>query len=149
MVADESEVVVVRVPLRDEILENPNRAFFVCGGWIGSDAPNVVNVYWHRRQVGFTVFSLLQILEHEMLHAVLALRMGLEVSMKLDNVHRSAFILLEEKGEKGIFVNQLHIGENRVFPSYLEERTEDYSNKKRVPRQNRPSLKCLPPLYVD
>jgi hypothetical protein len=125
MVADESEVIVVRVPSGDEILENPSRAFFVCGGWIDSDAPNVVNVYWHRRKVGFTVFSLLQILEHEMLYAVLAMRVSLEVSMKLDNVHRSAFILLEEGGEKGVFVNELRSGEEWLFPPYLEEPTQD------------------------
>jgi len=125
MIADETEAIVVRVPSKDEILENPKRAWFVCGGWIDSDALNVVNVYWHRRQGGFTVFSLLQILEHEMLHAVLALRMGLEVSEKLDNVHRSVFVLLEESGEKGVFVNELRSGEEWVFPPYLEEPTED------------------------
>ena len=56
-----------------------------------------------------------------MLHAVLALRLGLEVSEKLDNAHRSVFILLEEKSEKGIFVNELRSGEEWVFPPYLEE----------------------------
>ena len=84
-----------------------------------------VNVYWHRRQRGFTVFSLLQILEHEMLHAVLALRVGLDVSVKLDSVYRSGFILLDEGGEKGVFVNELRSDEDWVFPPYLEEPTED------------------------
>ena len=125
MVVGEVEAIVVRVPSRLEILENPKREFFVCGGWIDSGAPSVVNVYWHRHRSGFTVFSLLQILEHEMLHVVLALRMGLDVSAKLDNVHRSVFILLEEKGEKGVFVNELRSGEEWVFPPYLDEPTQD------------------------
>ena len=125
MVVEEMEAIVVRVPSRAEILENPCRAWLVCGGWIDGDAPNVVNVYWHRRQGRFTVFSLLQILEHEMLHAVLALRVGLDVSEKLDNVHRSVFVLLDEVGEKGIFVNELRNGEEWVFPPYLEEPEED------------------------
>jgi hypothetical protein len=125
MVAEETEAIVVRVPSREEILENPSRAWFVCGGWIDSDAPNVVNVYWHRRQGRFTVFSLLQILEHEILHAVLALRVGLDVSSKLNSVFRSVFVLLNEEGEKGVFVNELRNGEDWVFPPYLEEPTED------------------------
>lgn len=70
-------------------------------------------------------FSLLQILEHEMLYAVLALCVGLEVSEKLDNVHRSVFILLEEDGEKGVFVNELRSEDDWVFPPYLEEPTQD------------------------
>lgn len=57
--AEEREAIVVRVPSKTEILEKPYWAWFVCGGWIDSDAPNVVNVYWHRRQGRFTVFSLL------------------------------------------------------------------------------------------
>jgi hypothetical protein len=125
MVAEETEAIVVRVPSREEILENPSRAWFVCGGWIDSDAPNVVNVYWHRRRGRFTVFSLLQILEHEILHAVLALRVGLDVSSKLNSVFRSVFVLLNEEGEKGVFVNELRNGEDWVFPPYLEEPTED------------------------
>lgn len=119
------EVIVVRVPSSMEILENPCRAWFVCGGWIDSDSPNVVNVYWHKRQGRFTVFSLLQILEHEMLHAILAMRVGLEVSVKLDRVHRSVFVLLDRDGERGIFVNEFRNEEEWVFPPYLEEPTED------------------------
>jgi hypothetical protein len=128
--AEEKEAIVVRVPSKTEILEKPYRAWFVCGGWIDSDAPNVVNVYWHRRQGRFTVFSLLQILEHEMLHAVLAMRVGLEVSVKLDSVHRSVFVLLDEEGERGIFVNELRNGEEWVFPPYLEEPGEDLLESK-------------------
>jgi hypothetical protein len=125
VIAEEKEAIVVRVPSKTEILEKPYRAWFVCGGWIDSEAPNVVNVYWHRRQGRFTLFSLLQILEHEMLHAVLAMRVSLEASTKLDNVHRSVFVLLDEKGKRGIFVNELRSGEQWVFPPYLEEPTED------------------------
>ena len=125
MIAEEMETIDVRIPSKAEILENPNRAWLVCGGWIDCDAPNVVNVYWHRRQRRFTVFSLLQILEHEMLHAILASLVGLDASMKLDNVHRSVFVLLDEKGEKGIFVNELRNGEEWVFPPYLEEPEEN------------------------
>jgi hypothetical protein len=125
MVAEKMEAIDVRVPSKAEILESPNRAWLVCGGWIDGDVPNVVNVYWHRRQRRFTVFSLLQILEHEMLHAVLALHFGLDVSMKLDNVYRSVFVLMDETGEKGIFVNELRNGEGWVFSPYLEEPTED------------------------
>jgi hypothetical protein len=116
--------IVVRVPSEEEILENPHRAWFVCGGWIDSVDPSVVNVYWHRRQGRFTIYSLLQILEHEVLHAVLAGFIDLEVSTKLDNVHRSVFILLGDD-DKGVFVNELRIGEEWVFPPYLEEPTED------------------------
>jgi len=60
-----------------------------------------------------------------MLHAVLALRVGLDVSVKLDSVYRSGFILLDEGGEKGVFVNELRSDEDWVFPPYLEEPTED------------------------
>ena len=116
--------IVVRVPSEAEILENPRRAWFVCGGWIDSVDPSVVNVYWHRRQGRFTIYSLLQILEHEVLHAVLAEFISLEVSTKLDSVHRSVFVLLGDD-DKGVFVNELRIGEEWVFPPYLEEPTED------------------------
>jgi hypothetical protein len=119
-----SGAIVVRVPSEAEILENPRRAWFVCGGWIDSVDPSVVNVYWHRRQGRFTIYSLLQILEHEVLHAVLAEFISLEVSTKLDSVHRSVFVLLGDD-DKGVFVNELRIGEEWVFPPYLEEPTED------------------------
>ena len=114
----------MRVPSEAEIRVNPRRAWFVCGGWIDGDEPCVVNVYWHRRQGRFTVFSLLQILEHEMLHAVLALRLGLEVSEKLDSVHRSVFVLLGD-GDKGVFANEFRFGGDWYFAPYLEEPTED------------------------
>jgi hypothetical protein len=119
------ERIDVRVPTEEEILENPRRAWFVCGGWIDSDAPSVVNVYWHRRQRRFSVYSLLQILEHEILHAVLARFMRLEVSTKLDSVHRSVFVLLGDD-DKGVFVNEFRIGNEWVFPPYLEEPTEEF-----------------------
>jgi len=45
--------------------------------------------------------------------------------MKLDSVHRSVFVLLDEEGERGIFVNELRRDEEWVFPPYLEEPTED------------------------
>jgi hypothetical protein len=48
----------------------------------------------------------------------LELHVGLEVSAKLDNVHRSVFILLEEGGEKGVFVNEIRSEEDWVFPPY-------------------------------
>jgi hypothetical protein len=119
-----SGVIVVRVPSEAEILENPRRAWFVCGGWIDSVDPSVVNVYWHRRQGRFTIYSLLQILEHEVLHAVLAGFVSLQVSTKLDSLHRSVFVLLGDD-DKGVFVNEFRIGEEWVFPPYLEEPTED------------------------
>jgi len=115
----------VRVPSEEEISENPTREFFVCGGWVDSDLPSVVNVYWHKRQGRFTVYSLLQILEHEMLHVVLMRRLGLQASEKLDNVHRSVFVLLDDEGGRGVFVNQLRIGKEWLFPPYLEEPTDD------------------------
>lgn len=115
---------MVRVPSETEILENPRRAWFVCGGWIDSVDPSVVNVYWHRRQGRFTIYSLLQILEHEVLHAVLAESVSLQVSTKLDSVHRSVFVLLGDD-DKGVFVNEFRVGEEWVFPPYLEEPTED------------------------
>jgi hypothetical protein len=67
----------------------------------------------------------LEILEHEMLHAVLALRLGLSVSEKLDNVHRSVFVLLDGEGGRGVFANEFRFGEEWFFPPYLEEPTED------------------------
>jgi hypothetical protein len=118
-----SGAIVVRVPSREEVLENPRRAWFVCGGWIDSADPDLINVYWHRRQGRFSVYSLLQILEHETLHSVLATFLGLDVSKSLDKVHRSVFILLGDG--RGVFVNELRTREDWVFPPYLEEPTED------------------------
>jgi hypothetical protein len=118
-----SGAIVVRVPSREEVLENPRRAWFVCGGWIDSADPDLINVYWHRRQGRFSVYSLLQILEHETLHSVLATFLGLDVSKSLDNVHRSVFVLLGDG--RGVFVNELRAREDWVFPPYLEEPTED------------------------
>jgi len=106
-------------------LENPQREWFVCGGWIDGAEPNVINVYWHRRQGRFSLYSLLQILEHETLHAVLALLFGLDVSEKLDNVHRSVFVLLGDEAGRGVFANEFRAGEGWVFPPYVEEPTED------------------------
>jgi len=120
-----SEAFVVRVPSEEEILANPRRAWFVCGGWIDSGEPNVINVYWHKRQGRFSVYSLLQILEHETLHAVLATFLGLEVSEKLDNVHRSVFVLLGDEEGRGVFVNEFRVDVGWVFPPYTEEPTED------------------------
>jgi hypothetical protein len=60
-----------------------------------------------------------------MLHAVLALRLSLEVSRKLDNVHRSVFVLLDKDGERGVFANEFRSEEEWVFPPYLEEPTDD------------------------
>jgi hypothetical protein len=121
-VVDESWVIGARVPTRQEIVENPRRAWFIGGGWIDSSDPSVINLYWHRRQKLFTVYSLLQVLEHETLHSVLARIAGLETSQKLDRVHRSVCVWLDE--ERLVFVNEIRVKE-WGFPLYVEEPSEE------------------------
>ena len=120
--AEESWIVDVRVPTRQEIVENPRRAWFIGGGWIDGSDPRVINLYWHRRQKLFTVYSLLQVLEHETLHSVLARIAGLETSQRLDRVHRSVCVWLDE--EKLVFVNEILV-KAWLFPLYVEEPSEE------------------------
>jgi hypothetical protein len=115
-------VVNVRVPTQSEILENPRRRDFLGGGWVDSSELSIINVYWHRRQKFFTVYSLLNVLEHEGLHSVLARLINLETSMKLDNVHRCSCAWISE--DKLVFVNKFFFGK-WTFPPYFEEPTED------------------------
>ncbi len=112
----------VRIPTEEEILENPRRAEFMSGGWIDTADPRRICLYWHRRQDHFTVYSLLQILEHEILHAVLINLVGLDASIKLDNVHRSSFAWTEM--EKLVSVNEFKVIE-WVFPPYLDDPAPD------------------------
>lgn len=123
----EPSVIELRVPTEKEILENPKRQNFLGGGWIDSSEPSVINVYWHRRQGLFTVYSLLQVLEHETLHSVLVQFAGLQVSMKLDHVHRSSRVWIDEN--ELIFVNEFRF-KRWVRPPYFEEPTEDLLNGK-------------------
>jgi hypothetical protein len=111
-----------RIPTRSEILVNPKRRDFLGGGWVDSLDLNMINVYWHRRQRLFTVYSLLNVLEHEGLHSVLAKLVGLEASMKLDNVHRCTCVWISE--DKLVFVNEF-LFKKWMFPPYFEEPTED------------------------
>jgi hypothetical protein len=117
-----SLVIDVSVPTERQILENPRRESFLGGGWVDSSEPDVINVYWHRRQGLFTVYSLLQVLEHEALHSILVRLEGLEVSMKLDNVHRSSCVWMSE--DRLVFVNEFWF-KRWVLPPYFEEPTED------------------------
>lgn len=117
-----SLVIGVSVPTERQILENPRRESFLGGGWVDSSEPDVINVYWHRRQGLFTVYSLLQVLEHEALHSILVRLEGLEVSMKLDNVHRSSCVWMSE--DRLVFVNEFRF-KRWVLPPYFEEPTED------------------------
>jgi hypothetical protein len=118
----EEFVVDVRVPSLEEIAENPKRCSFIGGGWVDSDKPNLINLYWHvHRRKHFTVYSLLNVLEHETLHAVLAWRLSLQFSMKLDRVHRSSCVCLNK--DKLVFVNEFKIGRKWVLPPYFEEPT--------------------------
>jgi hypothetical protein len=119
----ESSVVDVRVPTRAQIVKNPRRAWFIGGGWIDSSDSRVVNVYWHRRQKYFTVYSLLQVLEHETLHSVLARFVGLEVSARLDRAQRSSCVWIDE--DRLVFVNEFRFGGRWVLPPYFEEPTKD------------------------
>jgi hypothetical protein len=112
----------VRVPTETQILWNPRRRKFLGGGWIDSSEPDVISVYWHRRQALFTVHSLLQVLEHETLHAVLIRLMSLQTSMKLDNVHRSSHAWISP--DKLIFINQFRF-KRWTTPPYFEEPTSD------------------------
>jgi hypothetical protein len=112
----------VRVPTETEILENPKRQDFLGGGWVDSSEVRTINVYWHKRQGLFTIYSLLNVLEHESLHSVLARFVNLETSMKLDNVHRCSSVWISE--DRLVFVNEFFFGK-WVFPLYLEEPTEE------------------------
>ena len=113
----------VRVPSEAEILENPKRGEFLGGGWVDSVDFDMINVYWHKRRELFSVYSLLNVLEHETLHSVLAKRMSLQVSMKLDRVHRSSCICTN--GNRLVFINEFKIAGEWIFPPYFEEPTSD------------------------
>jgi hypothetical protein len=95
----------------------------VAGGWVNDDEPNSVYVYWQRRQQCFSVFSFLQILEHEVLHSVLLRLFEVEISMRLDCVHRSTRVHLEDGGF--VFANRFGFGRQWMFPPYFEEPRED------------------------
>jgi hypothetical protein len=112
----------VRIPFEEEILENPKRAKFLGGAWVDSSNPEVINVYWHKRQNRFTIYSLLQVLEHETLHVVLACFLSLYTSQKLDRVHRSKCVWLDK--DRMIFVNEIKT-KKWIFPPYHEEPAED------------------------
>ena len=118
MLSEESASVDVKIPTEEQILENPKRAEFVGGGWVDSSDPSVIYVYWHRHQWHFTVYSLLQVLEHEILHSVLARLMDLETSRKLDNIHRSVCVWLTDHILG--FVDEFKI-KVWVLPAYVEE----------------------------
>jgi hypothetical protein len=118
VLSEESVSVDVKIPTEEQILENPKRAEFVGGGWVDSSDPSVIYVYWHRHQWHFTVYSLLQVLEHETLHSVLARLMDLETSKKLDNIHRSVCVWLTDHILG--FVDEFKI-KDWVLPAYVEE----------------------------
>jgi hypothetical protein len=118
---NEGCAVNVRVPTKNEILENPKRRDFLGGGWVDSSELETINVYWHKRQGLFTIYSLLNVLEHESLHSVLARLTNLETSMKLDNVQRCSSVWISE--DRLVFVNEFLFG-TWVFPPYFEEPTE-------------------------
>jgi hypothetical protein len=118
-----SLVVVARVPTERQILKNPRRRDFLGGGWVDSWELDVINVYWHRRQGLFTVYSLLSVLEHETLHSVLARFVDLDASVKFDNVHRSSCAWLDE--DRLVFVNEFWFAGRWAFPPYLEEPSDD------------------------
>jgi len=65
---------------------------------------------------------LLQVLEHESIHAVLIRIIDLETSMKLDNIHRCSCIRVTD--DKLVFVNEVRI-KKWMFPPYLEQPAED------------------------
>jgi hypothetical protein len=119
----DSSVLDVRVPSESEISENPKRRDFLGGAWVDSQNLNVVNLYWHKRREQFSVYSLLNVLEHETLHSVLARRLSIQLSMKLDRVHRSSCVWIDKN--KLVFINEFKISGNWVLPSYFEEPTED------------------------
>jgi len=112
----------VRVPSEKEIAENPRRAIYVGGGWVDNINPSMINVYWHRRRDQFSVYSLLQVLEHETLHFAVHKIAGLHASIKLDNVHRSACIQIGE--DRLIFVNEIKMND-WVLVEEFEDMPED------------------------
>jgi len=113
----------VRVPTERQILRNPRRRDFLGDGWVDSWELDVINVYWHRRQRLFTVYSLLSVLEHEILHSVLARFVDLDASVNSDNVHRSSCAWLGE--DRLVFVNEFRFAGRWAFPPYFEEPSED------------------------
>ncbi len=119
---ERSSAINLRIPTKKEIVENPKRAWFIGGGWVDSADLYTINVYWHRRRKLFTTYSLLQVLEHETLHSVLARAVNLEASVKLDKVHRSICVWHGEN--KLVFVNEIFIKE-WVFPDYVEEPSDE------------------------
>ena len=116
-------VVGIRVPTEEQIAENPKRVDFVGGGWIDSTEPEVICLYWHKRKGRFSVYSLLNVLEHETLHVVLARRLSLQASIKLDRVHRSSCVWLDD--ERSVFVNEFKFGKEWMLPPYSEKPTAD------------------------
>jgi hypothetical protein len=120
--ADKPIAIDVRVPTEMQILENPRRQKFLGGGWIDSSEPDIIRVYWHRRQRLFTLYSLLQVLEHETLHAVLIELVDLQTSMQLDNIHRSSHVWIDR--DRLIFINQFRF-KRWIRPPYFEEPTTD------------------------
>jgi hypothetical protein len=120
--ASDPFVIDVSIPTEMQVLENPRRQKFLGGGWIDSTEPNIIKVYWHKRQKLFTVYSLLQVLEHETLHAVLIKFMSLQTSMKLDNVHRSSHVWVDK--DRLIFINQFRF-KHWIRPAYFEEPGEE------------------------
>jgi hypothetical protein len=117
-----SFVIDVSVPTEAQVSENSRRQKFIGGGWIDSTEPNTIKVYWHRRQNLFTVYSLLQVLEHETLHTVLIKLMSLQTSMKLDKIHRSSHVWIGQ--DRLVFVNQFRF-KRWTAPAYSEQPTED------------------------
>jgi muconolactone delta-isomerase len=118
----EVRAVDVRVPTESEILENPRRRDFIGGGWVDSSDLSMINVYWHKRQGLFTVYSLLNVLEHETLHSVLARLVSLKTSMKLDRIHRSSHVWMSE--DKLVYINEFWFKKWTV-PPYFEEPNEN------------------------
>ncbi len=88
-------------------MENPARIRFIAGGWINDSEPDVIYLYWHRHQEHLTMFSLLRILEHEILHSVLALTFDLETSAKLDLIHDASPVWL--RNGKLIFISRFRV----------------------------------------
>jgi hypothetical protein len=118
----QSSAIGIRIPTEEEILENPKRANFIGGGWIDSLDPSIINLYWHKRQQHFTIYSILQVLEHETLHAILALIFDLKTSMKLDNIHRCTCTKLTD--DRLVYVIEIRMNEWQPAP-YLEEPAQD------------------------
>ena len=100
-------MVDVRIATREEVLENPGRIRFIAGGWINDDEPDVIYIYWHRHQEHLTLFSLLRVLEHEIMHSVLATSFDLETSARLDLIHDASPVWLENG--KLIFVSRFKV----------------------------------------